>query len=135
MKINKQTALALLIIRLTVGLLIILHGYANLVSGYAFIGSVMTNAGLPAFFAYGAFLGEIVAPILVIIGYRARLASLALAFTMLVAILLAHSAEIFALNQFGGWAIELQAFYLFGGIAIFFAGAGKHAISTSNDWD
>lgn len=135
MKINKQQDAALLIIRLAVGLLIILHGYANLISGYAFIGSVMENAGLPAFFAYGAFMGEIVAPVLLIIGYRARIASLVLAFTMLVAILLAHAGDIFALNQFGGWAIELQAFYLFGGLAIFTAGAGKHAVSTSNNWD
>ncbi|MDW3192674.1 MAG: DoxX family protein [Cytophagales bacterium] len=135
MEINKQTDKALLIIRVLVGLLLILHGFGNLLSGYAFIGSVMENTGLPKFFAYGAFIGEIVAPILLIIGYRARLASLALSFTMLVAILLAHSGDIFALNQFGGWAIELQAFYLFGGIAIFFSGAGKHALSISNDWD
>lgn len=135
MKINKQTDLALLIVRLTVGLLIMLHGFGNLLSGYEFIGSVMENSGLPKFFAHGAFIGEIIAPILMIIGYRTRLASLALSFTMLVAILLAHAGDIFALNQFGGWAIELQAFYLFGGIAIFFSGAGKHALSTSNDWD
>ncbi len=135
MNINKQTDSTLLIIRLMLGLLILLHGYANLVSGYAFIGSVMTSAGLPEFLAYGAFAGEIVAPVLIIIGFRTRLASLALAFTMFVAIALVHAGEIFALNQFGGWAIELQALYLFGSLAVFFSGSGKYALSVTNNWD
>ena len=135
MKIEKQTHTALLIVRLTAGLLIILHGIGNLRSGYTFIGSVMENAGLPPFFAYGSFIGEIVAPVLMILGFRARLASLVLTFTMLVAIFLAHAGDILALNAFGGWAIELQAFYLSGGLAIFFSGAGKHAVSTANVWD
>ena len=135
MKTKKQSDTALLIIRLLVSLLIILHGFGNLLSGYAFIGSVMEGAGLPRFFVFGAFIGEIVAPVLIIIGYRARLASLALVSTMFMAIVLAHSADIFSLNQFGGWAIELQAFYLFTGLSIFFSGAGKYAVSRSNHWD
>ena len=135
MKIKKQQDKGLLIIRLLVGVLIIFHGFGNLLSGYAFIGGVMENAGLPRLFAYGAFIGEIVAPILIIAGFRARGASLVLAFTMFVAILLVHAGEIFTLNQFGGWAIELQLFYLLGAIAIFFSGAGNYALSSSHDWD
>ncbi|WP_420386355.1 DoxX family protein [Roseivirga sp.] len=135
MKTEKQQDIALLMLRLLVGLLIILHGIGNLSSGYAFIGSVMEGAGLPRFFAFGAFIGEIIAPILIIIGYRARMASLALVFTMFVAIVLAHAGDILALNQFGGWAIELQAFYLFTGLSIYFSGAGAYAISKTNRWD
>lgn len=128
--IKKNTDTGLLILRLLVGGLLIFHGFGNLLSGYAFIKNMMVQSGLPEFLAYGAFLGEIVAPILIIIGYRERLSSLLVVLTMVVAILTTHSKEVFALNQFGGWAIELQAFYLFGALAIFFTGAGTYALLT-----
>ncbi|WP_350284764.1 DoxX family protein [uncultured Croceitalea sp.] len=128
--IEKNADIGVLILRLLVGGLILFHGFGNLLSGYTFIKSMMLQSGLPEFLSYGAFIGEIVAPIFLIIGYKERLASLFVALTMLVAILTTHSSEIFALNQFGGWAIELQAFYLFGAIAIFFTGRGKIAVST-----
>ena len=135
LKLEKQQETTVLILRLLVGLLIMLHGVGNLLSGYGFIKGVLGGYGLPGFMAYGVFIGEIVAPILIVVGYRTRIAALVLAFNMLVAVLLAHFADIFALNQFGGWAIELQAFYLFGAVALFFSGAGKHALSNQSIWD
>jgi putative oxidoreductase len=47
---------------------------------------------------------------------------------MLVALVLAHMGELFSLNNTGGWAIELQAFYLFTAAALVFLGAGKYAM-------
>ncbi|MDW3208531.1 MAG: DoxX family protein [Reichenbachiella sp.] len=135
LKIDKNQGLALFIQRVLVGFLLLFHGIANFTSGYAFIKSVFAGYGLPEFFAYGAFIGEIVAPLLIIAGYRTRLAALVLVFNILVATLLAHAGDIFALNQFGGWAVELQAFYLFGGLAVFFSGAGALAFSKTNYWD
>ncbi|MDT0607068.1 DoxX family protein [Croceitalea rosinachiae] len=127
--IEKNTDIGILILRVLVAGLLIFHGFGNLLSGYEFIKSMMAQSGLPEFIGYGAFIGEIVAPLLIILGYKERLASLLVASTMLVAILTTHANEILALNQFGGWAIELQAFYLFGAIAIFFTGGGKYVIS------
>ena len=127
--IEKNTDLGVLIFRILVAGLLIFHGMGNLLSGYAFIKSMMVQSGLPEFMSYGAFIGEIIAPILIIIGYRARLSALFVALTMLIAILTTHAGEIFTLNQFGGWAIELQAFYLFGAIAIFLTGSGKYALN------
>ena len=131
-KIKKNADLGILMLRVLVGGLLILHGIGNLLSGYAFIKSAMLQSGLPQFLAYGAFIGEIVAPILIIIGYRERLAGLIVAANMLMAIITVHASEIFALNQFGGWAIELQAFYLFGAVAIFFIGGGKYVITNKS---
>ncbi len=128
--IKKNTDIGILILRVLVAGLLIFHGFGNLLSGYEFIKGMIVQSGLPEFFSYGAFIGEIVAPIFIIIGYKERLASLFVATTMLVAIFTTHAGEIFALNQFGGWAIELQAFYLFGALALFFTGAGKYALST-----
>ena len=120
-----------MILRVLVAGLLIFHGIGNLVNGYEFIKSMMAQAGLPQFLAYGAFVGEIVAPIFIVLGIWERVASLLVASTLFVAIMTTHANEIMALNQFGGWAIELQAFYLFGAIAIFFTGAGKYAIGTN----
>lgn len=125
----------LLLLRISIGLLILLHGIANLTSNYSFIKSVLNGFGLPEIIAYFVFIGEIIAPILIIVGLKTRLASLVLAFNMLIAILMVHSVAIFTLNQFGGWGIELQGLYLFGTITIFLSGAGKYALSTTSKWD
>ncbi len=131
----KNKDIGLLLQRLSIGILILLHGIVNFTSNYSFIKSLLNDIGIPDFVAYSVFIGEIIAPILIIIGWRARLASLILGCNMLIAILLAHSADIFTLNQFGGWGIELQGLYLFGTIVIFFLGAGKYAVSTTSKWD
>jgi len=125
----------LLLQRITIGILILFHGIANMNSNYSFIKSLLNGMGVPEFIAYSGFIGEIIAPILIIIGFRARMASLVLAFFMLTAILMAHSADIFTLNQNGGWGIELQGLYLFGAIVIFLLGGGKYAVSNTSKWD
>tara|TARA_R110002049_G_scaffold14303_1_gene60609 strand:- start:2076 stop:2492 length:417 start_codon:yes stop_codon:yes gene_type:complete len=130
---NKDTGL--LLQRLSIGILILFHGIANLTSNYSFIKSLLNGIGIPEFVAYSVFIGEIIAPILIIIGWRSRVAGLVLAFNMLVAVLMAHSVDIFTLNQFGGWGIELQGLYLFGAFVIFLLGAGKYAVSTTSKWD
>ncbi|WP_298321202.1 DoxX family protein [uncultured Aquimarina sp.] len=131
----KNTDAGLLSQRLIIGILILFHGIANLTSHYSFIKSLLNGIGIPEFIAYLVFIGEIIAPIFIIIGWRARLASLVLTFNILIAILIGHSADIFTLNQFGGWGIELQALYLFGAITIFLLGAGKYAVSNISKWD
>lgn len=130
---NKETGL--LIQRVSIGTLVLFHGIANTASGFSFIKSLLNGMGLPELIAYAVFIGEIIAPILIIIGFKARLASIILALNMLIAILMAHASDVFSLNQYGGWAIELQGLYLFGAIAIIFLGAGKYAISTNSKWD
>ncbi len=127
--IEKNTDIGILILRLLVAGLLLFHGIGNLLNEYAFIKGMMTQSGLPTFMAYGAFIGEIIAPILLILGYQVRLSALLVALTMLIAILTTHVGELFALNQFGGWAIELQVFYLVGAIAIFFTGGGRYGIA------
>ena len=135
LKTEKNSDIGLLLLRCTVGILIVFHGIANMNSNYAYIKSLLNGIRMPEFLAYGGFIAEIIAPILIVIGYRARLGSLVLAFFFLVAIFLGHSSDIFSLNQFGGWGIELQALYLFGALVVFFTGAGKYALSINTKWD
>ena len=133
MKKNNDTSL--LILRITIGLLMLLHGFGKLMGGLDFIKGMLTEMGIPAFVAYGAIAGEIIAPIAIIVGFRTRIASAIFALNALVAILMVHSNDIFKMGEHGGWAIELLGLYLFGAIALIFSGSGKYALSNSNKWD
>lgn len=126
--------IAKLILRLTVGGLMIFHGVAKLIHGIPWLGATVTGAGLPEFVKYGVYLGEIVGPLLLISGYRARIGALLVVADMLFALFLVHSHQIYTLNQGGGWAIELPAFYLLASLAVFFAGAGRYALGKGADW-
>ncbi len=121
---------AKLMLRLTVGVLILLHGIYKLQNPASvdFIGGLFATVGLPAALAYLVFIGQIVAPIMLIVGYQTRIAALLVAITMVVAILLVHTGELFSLTNMGGYALELQAMYLIGALTIFGLGAGKHRL-------
>jgi len=121
---------AKLLLRLTVGVLILLHGIFKIMNPGAigFIGGLFNNFYLPAFLAYAVYIGEVVAPIMLIIGYRTKLAAGLISFTLLVAIILAHLGDIFSLTGAGGWGIELQAMFMFTALAIVGLGAGKYSI-------
>nr|WP_315239447.1 DoxX family protein [uncultured Flavobacterium sp.] len=132
---RKNNDLGLLILRITIGFLMLLHGFAKFSGGLEFISGMLVEKGLPGFFAYGVLVGEILAPIAILIGFRTRLAALIYAFNCLVAVLMAHSADIFKLGEHGGWALELLGLYFFGALALFFTGGGKLAVSKNNNWD
>lgn len=121
---------AKLMLRVVLGVLILLHGIYKVQNPGAveWIGGLFNGVHLPAFLAYLVYIGEILAPIMLIIGYRTKLAAALIAITLVVAILLAHIGDIFALGSTGGWAIELQLMYLFGAIAIMGLGAGKYKV-------
>jgi putative oxidoreductase len=90
----------------------------------------VVQAGLPAFFAYGVYVGEVVAPLLLLVGWYSRIGAALIAINMLFAIGLVHGAELFTLNQGGGWALELQGMFLFTAIAIALIGPGRFAINS-----
>jgi putative oxidoreductase len=50
--------------------------------------------------------------------------------------LIAHRDIAFLRNDFGGWMIELNIFFLFSALAIFFLGAGRWSVSRGKGkWD
>lgn len=114
-----------LLLRILLGALMLFHGVAKVNHGIAFIMGRITQAGLPEFLAYGVYVGEIIAPILLILGLKTRFAAFIVAVTMLFAIYLVHANDLLTLTQTGAWAIELQMFYLGTAIAIMFMGAGR----------
>ena len=78
--------------------------------------------------AYGVYIGEVVAPLMVILGYQTRIGALIIVFNMLVAIVLVHSHQLLSLAGNGGWALELQGFFLFTALAVVFMGPGKYKL-------
>jgi putative oxidoreductase len=121
--------LAKLIVRLTCAGLLIMHGSNSLIHGIQHIKDIVRNAGLPEFISYGNLVGEFVAPLFMIVGYKTRIAALVVAFNMLLSILIAHTDIMFMRNDFGGWMIELNIFYMMTALAVFFSGAGKYSLS------
>ena len=117
-----------LIIRLTLGGLMLFHGIAKLLHGVGFIEGELASHGLPTFLAYGVFIGELIAPLMVLLGYHTRIGALLIAFNMLVAIALVHGHQLLSLGGNGGWALELQGFFLFTAVAVVFLGPGRYKL-------
>ncbi len=119
-----------LILRLVLGVTVLLHGIAKLIGGVGGLSDLLGSVGLPGFFAYGVYIGEVLAPILVISGFYSRIGAWLIVVNMLFALGLVHMGEIAALNKQGGWAIELQAMFLFSAVAIALLGPGRFAINS-----
>ncbi len=118
-----------LLLRVVLGLLFLLHGIAKIKGGVGGIEGMVTGAGLPGFVAYGVYIGEVLAPILLIAGFYSRIAAVVIAINMVFAIALAHAGEIFQLGKQGGWALELQGMFLFTAIAVALIGPGRFSIN------
>ena len=134
---GKSEDLGKLLLRISVGLVLVFHGYAKILSGVEWLKGPLAQIGLPGFLAYGVYLGEFVAPIMVIIGFRTRMAAPVIVINMVMAILLAHRHQVFSVNPAGGgWSIELDALILLGALALFFLGGGKFGIQGGKSvWD
>jgi len=119
---------AKLLLRLTLGLLMLLHGIAKVTGGIDPILGMVAKAGLPSAFGYLVYVGEIAAPLLLIVGAWTCAAALVIAINMVVAVALVHASQLATLLPTGGWALELQAFYLAMALAIALLGAGRFSV-------
>src|SRR5690349_17864438 len=110
-----------LVLRLALGLLILLHGIAKLKGGVAGIAGMVTGIGLPPWFAYGVFIGEVLAPIMLIVGFYSRVGAFIIFINMIFAVVLSHRPDLFMLNpKSGGYALELQAMFMFVALGLTF---------------
>ena len=126
---NAQSDLGKLVLRLVLGVLILLHGIAKLRGGLSGIEGMLAAHGLPTFLAYGALVGEVLAPLMLIAGFYARLGALLVVVNMLFAFGLAHLSQFGMLNQQGGWALDLQGMFLGTGLAIALLGPGRYGVN------
>ncbi|MGP4845400.1 DoxX family protein [Marinobacter sp. 1Y8] len=117
-----------LIVRLTLGGLLLFHGVSKLFNGIGFIESQLISHGLPAVLAYGVYVGEVIAPLMLILGYQTKIGALIVVVNMVVAIALVHANQLMSLAGNGGWALELQGFFLFIALAVVFLGPGRYKL-------
>ena len=124
-----QQDLGKLVLRLSLGILVLLHGIAKLTGGIGGIVGMVEGAGLPGVLGYGALVGEVLGPLMLILGFHARIGAALIAINMLFAIGLAHMGDLAMLTEQGGWALELQGMFLFTAIALVFLGPGRWSVN------
>lgn len=119
-----------LVLRLTTGGLILFHGVHKVLhpDSLDFIRRLLISNDLSPMLAYGVYLGEVVAGLMVVLGIYSRAGGALIVGNMLFALSLAHRGELLTLSPTGGWAVELQAFFLFSALAIILLGSGRFAI-------
>ena len=120
--------IAKLLLRLTLGGLMLFHGIHKVIHGIGGVKNMVTNAGLPEFFAYGVYIGELVVPIFIILGLYARIAATVLGFNMLMAIFLAYGFT-FSLSKYGGLSMESPLLFLIMSVLLFLLGSGKYGVN------
>ncbi|WP_242111268.1 DoxX family protein [Luteimonas aquatica] len=129
MNASAQQDIGKFLLRVALGALILLHGIAKLRYGLDPIEGMLRAHGLPHFLAYGALVGEVVAPVLLLLGWYARIGGVLVAVNMLFALALAHTGQLGQLNEQGGWALELQGMFLFTALAVALLGPGGYALN------
>lgn len=117
------------ILRLSIGGLMLFHGMNKIFYGTEQVEGFLTRAGMPAFFSFGVFIGEVLAPVMLILGFKTRLAAFSILVDMFIATLLVHASQFNETNELGGWMLELNALYFLGALAIIFLGSGRYALT------
>ena len=134
MRTELEQDLAALLIRLTVGGLMLFHGVDKVVGGIAWLPGALEKNGLPGMLAYGVYLGEVVAPLCVGLGIAMRSSAALIVFTMAMAVYLVHPNEVFALGEHGEYALELHVFYAVGAVVAALWGPGRFSVPLKGRW-
>ena len=96
---------AAVILRTVLALLLLFHGWAKISGGVGWLVGVLERTGVPGFFAYAVYLGEVLAPLLLLAGVFVVPAALLVMINMIVAVVLMHQSQLLTLNASGGWAL------------------------------
>ena len=117
-----------LILRVTIASLLLFHGYAKIKYGLGFIEGILSKKGFPEAIAYMVFMGEILAPLLLILGYKTKLAAGMVIFSMCTAIYLVHPNDLTTLTNVGTLKLETVYFFILTSLVLLFMGPGKYSI-------
>ena len=117
-----------LVLRLGVGGMMLFHGFHTLFTGLDPVKALLVAHKIPDAFAYVAYGGEIIGPVLVLIGLFARFGAFLMALEVAVLVALGGLAQIIALTPTGGYALEIEALYLTGSLAVLLLGPGRFGI-------
>lgn len=117
-----RTDLAVLFLRIVIGVLMLTHGIPKLIS---LVSGDIQFPGLfglsPALSLGLAVFAEVICSVLILFGLGTRLATIPLMFTMLVAVFYIHAADPLATK-------EVAILYLLAYVILFFTGSGKYSV-------
>ncbi|MBD8161664.1 DoxX family protein [Erwinia persicina] len=121
-----------LLLRVSLGVLLLFHGVFKVEHGVGWIARLLHAHGVPGFVAYGAYIGEVLAPAMIIIGLMTRPAAFIIAVNLVVATLLVKTGAVWDRTGVGAWALEGEALYFFGALAVMFLGAGRFTLVSNS---
>ncbi|HMA87652.1 MAG TPA: DoxX family protein [Burkholderiales bacterium] len=118
-----------LLLRLVLGVVVLFHGVYKVFHPAAldWIGGMLTKLGLPMELSFAVYLGEVLGPLLVIVGMFSRIGGLLIVINMIFAMVLVDRMALLQINKFGGWQIETEVLLLVCGLAVLLGGSGKFA--------
>lgn len=124
--LDRLQPLALLVLRLTLGTIMIAHGSQKVFGGMPRFQSLVSGIGFPAWMAYLSAAAEFGGGILVLLGVLTRFAALAIAIDLLVAIVKVHAKA--GLRGPGGFEFPLSVAAI--AFALIFLGPGPISVDS-----
>ena len=124
---GSYTNFGLLVVRLVLGVCLFMHGVAKIMNGVGGVKGMLAAKGIPEFVAYGVYLGEIVAPVMIILGIFCRIGAL-LVLGLSGIILYVAYPDLTAMNSHGGFTAEILYLYIGISLCLLATGGGRFAI-------
>ena len=124
--LDRLQPLALLVLRIVLGIIMIAHGYPKVFGGLSEHVHHVSNLGLPGWLAYCSAAAEFFGGILLLLGLFTRIAALAILINMSVAIWKVHWKN--GLLGNGGYQFPLALAAI--AFALIFLGAGPIALDS-----
>ncbi|WP_194724468.1 DoxX family protein [Noviherbaspirillum malthae] len=123
-----QPDFANLFLRAVLAVFILFHGISKIAGGIDYVTWLLEGVGVPQELGYLVYVGEVVAPLLVLFGILTRPAALVIAVNMVIAVLLAHRSLLFTVPNPGDRTLELEEAYFILALVVAIQGAGKYSI-------
>lgn len=117
-----------LILRQTLGALLLFHGLSKLLHGVSHQQSQFQLLGLPGDLAYLLMVAELMAPIMLMAGFHTRLGAMLVLINTLVGVVLMPPQAAVALTQTGAWYLQTHAFFAATAVAILCLGPGRYKV-------
>lgn len=132
---NTNDSITALVIRLTLGLVLLPHGMQKLVGafgGYGFSATMdsMTGMGMPAIFVFLVIIGESFGALSLILGIGTRFSAFSITLIMVGALFI-HMPNGFFMNWFGGQTGEGFEYHILAiglGLGSFISGGGSFSL-------
>jgi putative oxidoreductase len=132
--LSTNNSLAMLWVRLPVGIAMVVHGWGKVINVPGFV-QYCDNLGIPPALAYLAICAEFFGGLGMIVGCLSRIAAFGVGFTMLVAAIMRHVIPGYgylmdwhAGTPWGAEGYEYHTFVVGASLGVMFAGAGAFSI-------